>query len=146
LKVSTTGDTVVEKAKDFFNLLDISLPGALSRTLKDQYAVGVISQNSGTSPFLIITVNDFGNAFSSMLDWETNMEKDLSFISTATSTDIFAWKDIIVKNKDTRGLVNKYNQAKIVYTFLDKNTILITNSLVAIGEISSAYASRSVVR
>ncbi|MEK7635463.1 MAG: hypothetical protein AAB446_03475 [Patescibacteria group bacterium] len=146
LRISTVGDATIRKAKDFFNLLDISLPGALIRTLKDQYVVGVISQNNSVSTFLVITVNDFGSAFSSMLDWEVNMEKDLSFFGVATSTDTFVWKDIIVKNKDTRDLVNKYNQAKIAYTFLDKNTILITSSLSAIGEMSSAYASRSFVR
>ncbi len=148
VKISDTNSLAFEKAANLFNFLGISLPGALGRTLKDQYIVGVISQDKNTSPFLVITVNDFGNAFSSMLEWETTMEKDLSFLNTATTTgtDTFVWKDIIIKNKDTRGLANQRNQARIIYTFLDKNTILITNSISAIGAISSAYDSRSVVR
>jgi hypothetical protein len=95
---------------------------------------------------VIITVNDYGSAFSAMLDWEGNMEKDLSFLNTATSTEVFAWKDIIIKNKDTRGLVNQNDESRITYTFLDKNTILIVGDISVIGEISSAYASRSVAR
>lgn len=147
VKISDTGGSTFRRAKDLFSFLKISLPGSLERTLKDQYMLGIISKNKEISPFIVITVKDFGNAFSAMLEWETNIEEDLSFLkNTATSTGPFVWKDIIVKNKDTRGLLNQNNQAEIAYTFLDKNTILITNSLSAIGEISSLYASRSVVR
>jgi len=163
----------LQNAKDFFAFLEVRLPGALERTLGDRYVFGIISQNKENSSFVVITVDDFGNAFSSMLDWEKSMAEDLSFLSpeenlpmnidfAATSTesvasttadvkiplkiDSFSWKDVIIKNKDTRGLINKSNQTRIAYTFLDKNTILITNSISAIGDISSAYVSRSVAR
>jgi hypothetical protein len=53
---------------------------------------------------------------------------------------------MIIKNKDTRGFVNEKGKSKIAYTFLDKNTILITNNISVIGDISSIYASRSVAR
>ncbi len=146
VNISDASGLSLQKVKDFFNFLGISLPPALDRTLKDQYAVGVISQDQEDSYFLVITVNDFGTAFSAMLDWEGNMDKDLSFLNTASSTETFSWKDLIVKNKDTRGLVDDKGESKIAYTFLDKNTILITNNLSAIGDISSAYVSRSVAR
>jgi hypothetical protein len=162
IKISGIDGLPIQKAKDFFAFLKISLPPALERTLKDQYLVGVISQNKENSYFVVITVNDFGKSFSSMLDWEASMVKDLSFLNvetnmatiastTATTTipikqESFIWKDIIIKNKDTRGLVNEKDKSKIAYTFLDKNTILITGNLSAIGEISSVYASRSVAR
>lgn len=174
----------IDKAQDFFGLINASLPSALNRNIKERFVLGLLTQNGQSFPFIIISVGDFGQAFSSMLDWEQKMEKDLSFLnpqqeavttinpvgittasttatiatsatSSATTTtsvkipmkpDIFVWKDIIVKNKDTRSLANAKNQAKIAYTFLNKNTILITNHLSAIGEISVAYASRAVVR
>ena len=162
LKISDADGRLLKKAQDFFDFLEVSLPATLGRTLEDEYAVGVISQNKEVSSFIIITVNDFGRAFSGMLDWEGNMEKDMSFLNTETNTgivasttfsvkiplkqDFLSWKDIIVKNKDTRALANQKNQTKIAYSFLDKNTILITNNLPAIGEIFSIYASRSIAR
>ncbi|MEK7200666.1 MAG: hypothetical protein AAB672_00850 [Patescibacteria group bacterium] len=155
LKISDTNGSLFSKSKELFDFWEISLPATLERTIKDEYALGIISQNNQKAYFLVISVNDFGRAFSGMLDWEKNMEKDLSFLEDdpqiASSTipmksEVFIWKDIIIKNKDTRGLVNEKNQAQIAYTFLDKNTILIVNNLWAIGDISSAYASRSVVR
>jgi hypothetical protein len=187
VEISNVGGLPIQIAKDFFGLLGVSLPNALTRTLRSDYVVGVISKDAVNQPFLIITVDDFGRAFSAMLDWEKSMAGDLAFLnfvvqiplvpkvdiinnasSTATTTlaasstksvtnttekvqissieGPFTWKDIIIKNKDTRGLVNKYNQVKIAYTFLDKNTILIVSDIGMIGEISSAFVSRSVAR
>ncbi len=174
LKISGTDGLLFQKSGNFFNFLGISLPSDLERTLKDKYMVGIISQDKKATPFIILTVDDFGRAFSAMLNWEGKIKEDLSFLNQRTSIygtgnitvnnatttvsatttniatlnkpDIFYWKDIIVKNKDTRALINSKNQAQIAYTFLDKNTILIIGDLSSIGEISSIYASRSIVR
>ena len=159
LQISGVDGNLFKKSEDFFDFLDVSL--SLNRTLKDEYVVGVISQKGKTTPFIILMINDFGRAFSAMLEWEKSIEKDLTFLTsktkigqTASTTEVgapltseaFVWKDIIIKNKDTRGLVNSKNQSKIAYTFLDKNTILIVGDIDMIGEISSIYASRSIVR
>lgn len=165
IKISDASGLPVSKVKDFFSFMKISPPGALLRTLKNEYAIGAVSQDKKLSFFLVLGVDNFGNAFSAMLDWEENMEKDLSFLNTEDSSapanltasttlsvripmkpEVWSWKDIIIKNKDVRGLVNTNGQAKIAYTFLDKNTILIINNLSAIGEISSVYSSRGVAR
>lgn len=158
IKISNKSDATILKAKDFFDFLEVSLPSGLLRTLKDQYVVGVISQNEEKSPFIIITVNDFGGAFSAMLEWEESIAEDLAFLNTETNTvtvasttismkpEVFSWKDVIIKNKDTRGLVNGKGKSQIAYTFLDKNTILITGNIFVIGEISSVYASRAFTR
>lgn len=180
LKISDQNGNLFQTAKKLFDFLQISLPATLERTIKDDYALGIISQNNQKAYFLVISVNDFGRAFSGMLDWEKNMTNDLSFFNpekevliVATTTNIiatstrstgsgqaatttivkipmkpetFIWKDVIIKNKDTRGLINEKSQSQIAYTFLDKNTILIVNNLWAIGDISSTYASRPVAR
>jgi len=182
LKITDTNGALFKKPQDFFSFLKIQLPATLNRTLMGDYAVGIFSQNNQISYFIIVSINDFGRAFSGMLDWESSMEKDLSFLnptkevgvinempknvatSTASTTtkniatssmisvkiplkpEIFNWKDVIVKNKDTRALINEKNIARIAYTFLDKNTILIINNLSAIGDIYNIYSSRSVVR
>jgi hypothetical protein len=149
VEISDSKNQTFQKAKDFFDFLKITLPPALERTLKDKYVIGIMSQNKNDFYFMVITVNDFGQAFSAMLDWENSMDKDLYFINAEISTstkDTFSWKDLIIKNKDTRGLVNQRNQEKIAYTFLDKNTIFITNNLSSIGEMSVAFTSRSIAR
>jgi hypothetical protein len=162
----------IEKASDLFSFIGASLPATLSRTLQDDYVIGVLNRDGNITRFIILTVGDFGRAFSGMLEWEASMERDLSFLTTkpakeetpeiveegATSTpsetpaptdlqddpDPLFWKDIIVKNKDTRGLVNENGQSKVAYSFLDKNTILIVDNISAIGDLSDIYVSRIV--
>ncbi len=188
VKISSVSGMTIPKVKDLFKFLEIAPPNALMRTLKDGYVVGLVSQNKQNSAFMVIVVNDFGTAFTSMLEWEETMTKDLAFLNpeikedialvpatpvvtlvtatttkgtistTATTTgtttvvkkttkpEIFVWKDIIIKNKDTRGLVNEKGESRIAYTFLDKNTILIAGNIDILGEISSVYASRSFTR
>lgn len=157
VKISDTSGNLVAKAKDFFNFMKIANDLALRRGLKDDFAIGVFNQNDRKDFFLVIKVSDFGTAFSNLLDWEERMIDDLTFLdqitattqtasTTANARDTFVWKDLIIKNKDTRALTNNRGAIKIAYTFLDKNTVLITNSTVAIADMSSAYISRSVAR
>ena len=140
---------------------DIRYHGSVERRHRTGPEEEVLGRNLGFIHSIILMINDFGRAFSAMLEWEKSIEKDLTFLTSKTkigqtasttevgaplSSEAFVWKDIIIKNKDTRGLVNSKNQSKIAYTFLDKNTILIVGDINMIGEISSIYASRSIVR
>lgn len=176
IKVSDNSGKEIKTAKKLFEFLDISSPASLERSLRDDYVLGVFYQNGLKSNFLIITANDYEVAFSAMLDWEPNMPNDLAFLTyvpapvAASSTPTgaasstaaaltrakvpaksvfagnFVWKDLIVKNKDTRALANEKNQAQLAYTFLDKNTVLITDNLNVIGDLFSIYVSRAVAR
>lgn len=147
IKISDAEGKTIQKSQDFLNFLEISLPATLARTLKTEYAIGAISAGGATSLFFILTVNDFGRAFSGMLTWEEKMIDDLSFLNVSKNVqEVFVWKDLILKNKDIRAFANPKNQAKIAYTFLDKNTILIVNDLYAIDTIFSIYISRAVAR
>lgn len=156
---------LIAKSQELFQALEVPVPNSLGRTLRGDYMLGVTSREQAKNVFLIFTVNDFGLAFSGMLEWESSMLKDLSFLeadfaiatdetaSTTTTTTIstatpgaLAWKDLIIKNKDTRALVDSSGRAKVSYTFLDKNTILISSGTEIIGDISSAYAARAIVR
>lgn len=150
LKISGQNGKLISKSQDFFSYFDISLPNDLWRTLSGDYAFGTITQESGTVlPFIVIKVDDFGRSFSAMLEWEKTMKENLFLLNpsnTNSGNGINIWKDVIVKNKDTRALVDERSRAILAYTFLDKNTILISNSFTTIENMSQAYASRPVVR
>lgn len=164
IEISNPDNQPLLKAKDFFDEFKISVPLSLKRILQNNYVLGTFYFNNKNHSFIIIKVNDFGLAFSAMLDWEQKIFQDLSFLNlekkfivpiATTSNSSFdfseelsdyVWKDIIIKNKDTRALINQYGKSKIAYTFLDKNTVLITNEVEIIGEIAAIYISRSVAR
>lgn len=232
-KISDQNGKIINRSKDLFYISEIDIPNNLERIIKDNYVLGVYNDGKKTSPFLIVSIDDFTRGFAAMLEWEKRIPLDLSFLENgenwnfvesknqsldfkqnvatssvsatstattssivATSSNIFAsttiststniststkeniatttkkisengatttstttiivtppmkpevwsWKDLIVKNKDTRALVNDKEEVKISYTFLDKNTILITNSLSTIGDLSIIYTSKSVAR
>ncbi len=161
ISISGPDGRLLRKAGDFFDFLGASLPFTLSRNLRDDWALGVMSKNGAFLPFLVFEVSDFGGAFAGMLDWEGSIESDLEFLSLSLKTDMtsllssttpllkpenFTWQDVIVKNKDTRGLVGEKGGSKIAYTFLDRNTVLVVGDISIIGDISSAYTARTVAR
>ena len=156
IRISDTNGKSINTAPLLLSFLGANPPDTLVRSLKPEFFIGAINSAENTNYLLIIVVDDFGRAFSGMLDWEkSTMEKDLSFLNKQSSEiqvdldePVIAspiWKDVIIKNKDTRALMLG-GEAIIAYTFLDKNTILLTSSLDSIGEISSTFASRSVIR
>ena len=155
IRLSDTNGKSINTTNILFSFLGVTPPGTINRSLKPEFFFGALSQEESTDYFIIMGVDDFGVAFAGMLDWESNLEKDLSFITNKqpevttdlddVDTSVALWKDVIIRNKDTRALMSA-NRSIIAYTFLDKNTILITNSLDSIGEISSIFAAKSVVR
>lgn len=127
--------------------LQINLPSDLSRNLKADFAIGVYKKGDTLSPVMVLTTVEYGGAFSGMLDWERNLKDDLSFIASPTeATSTTVWRDMIVKNKDTRVLVDQNNKSVIAYTFLDKNTILITRDYHVIPDINDLYIGGSLAR
>ena len=150
IKISGIDGKPVAKSADLIKILNstpVNLPGALERTLSGSYAFGILSQAGSRKTFLAFKVNDYGIAFSSMLDWEKSLQDDLAILGNS-DIDLsgFAWKDLIVKNKDVRALVNSLNEAALAYTFLDKNTVLIVGDTASISDLSMMYSSRAVAR
>lgn len=157
LKIIDSRGKEVSNSKDFFYFIAAKTPTDLQRTLGNDFFFGFMNQKSKLTPFVIIKVNDFGIAFSSMLEWENTLADDFDFLNTedprftgATTTgavdQTFVWKDVIAKNKDARTFMNSKGVSKVTYTFLDKNTILITNNMDTVGEVSAIYISRSFTR
>ncbi len=148
LILKTANGLPVESASQIFSTLGIEPSGKLFRTLKSDYMIGALVKSGVKSNFLIISVGDFGQAFSGMLEWEESLSADLPFLlaTYASSTSSFVWRDVIIKNKDARALINDKDQSQIAYTFLDKQTVLITDTVSAVAELSSLFASRTLNR
>jgi hypothetical protein len=56
-------------------------------------------------------------------------------VRTDTGTSEAYFKDIIASNKNARLLVDENGDDRIVYTFIDKNTIVITTTRDALSDI-----------
>ena len=152
IKISDRNGKLLSSAKDFFEFVDIPTNFSLGRTLADNFVLGRVTEDTGVGNFIIFLVDDFGVAFSAMLDWEKNMPKDFSFIvannnplSPLTNTE-YEWRDVLLNNKDIRAAFDKQGKIIIAYTFLDRKTILVASNLSTIRDLTEIFASRSISR
>lgn len=159
-KPAVGGKTLISAA-EFIRLLDTNAPDALLRSLGEPFMFGYHEFN-GTHPFLILTNSFYQNAFASMLKWEETMAEDLSFFIRASlragdeavkpqsTADILrsskAFTDMVIKNKDVRALSDQYDHIVLLYTFFDKDTIIIGTNEFTLKEILDRMTNRRFVR
>ena len=132
-------------AGNFLRLLEVRAPSSFLRALEHEMTIGVHVVN-GNQPFFIFKVNSFDNAFAGMLLWEDDIDQDLSplFGRVLGSPDsgivnIFvgsAFEDKIIKNRDARVLRGENGDIVFLYSFPDKETLIITTNELTFNEIS----------
>lgn len=144
IKITNNEGFYINNLNDYLNYFSVQIPSLMKIDLRQDFSFGFYRQNDVKTPFVVLKTTDFGRSFSAMLDWEGSMSRDLNFGQQIE--EIVEWKDIIIKNKDTRAMINKNGEIKIVYTFLDQNTILITGSASSLEAINEAYISRAFIR
>jgi hypothetical protein len=146
-------DGVIRKelisASDFFNAINARLSASFMRSLKPEFMLGIY-MSGGNQPFLILKTSFYENAFTGMLEWERDIKDDLApLFGLANSSAILnedfgtstlsivtpTFSDFVVKNKDARILKNNDGTIALIYSFIDKNTIVITTSENTFGEI-----------
>jgi hypothetical protein len=144
-------------ATEFTDKLELGMPSALLRSLAPGFMLGIYDESQSTNFFLIYKVKDYGIAFRDMLEWEKQMLNDFapffgeSALGSNATTPIQnlgeqVFKDVIVRNKDTRAAFSPSGKIVMIYTYLDKQTILITESENAIRGLVDAYVAGSRVR
>jgi len=135
-------------------LLDMRLPSTLLRFLEPNFSFGYHSATEN-SPFLIIRTRSFEDSFPEMLKWEETILEDLQSIfiedNPVLSKDrlrenIYKFKDIVVKNKDVRAILDGGGKILFAYSFPDKETIVITTNKTTLQEVferlSNIYHTR----
>ncbi|MFA7216515.1 MAG: hypothetical protein WC095_00835 [Candidatus Paceibacterota bacterium] len=127
-------------------LIGPTIPPNLLRSLKNDYMVGIYSFDKNV-PFIILKSNDFGISFSGMLKWEETILKDLDFMfNLEGDTSEYTFQDESFKNKDLRIVKNKERQTVFLYSFLDRETILITSNEDAFNALLGKYVNSKMVR
>ncbi len=168
---STTGSAAALSAQDFFTFAAPHMPPSLARALQPNYLLGVHVYN-GNQAFVIAGVYSYEEAYAGMLSWEPYIKGDLSPLFdytpsprintvptvTATSSDQASttpsstptqfiqtgFIDKIVENHDARVLVNENGDIYLLWTFLDRNTLVITTNDATLREIISRLKSAPI--
>lgn len=132
---------------EFLAILKSTAPGSLIRSMNNDFLFGKYKGDSavnGSTGFLIFGINDYNLAYASMLDWEKSIFSDLFILFDITLSDsdtaLFEkdWKDIIVNNKDARVLYGIDGEGVLFYSFVNKNTLVITENSEVLKRIINA--------
>lgn len=149
-------------SSELFSKLKSRAPESLIRSIEPYFIIGAYSFTPHDS-FVLFKVKSYDSAYASMLQWEPYMETDIGnmFIyesltptennqasTTITTIDRVAgvFKDKILQNKDTRALILPDGSTKFLYTFLDKQTLLIVSSEKGLKEIIFRTTSGRIIR
>ena len=151
------GTSTPVSAGRFAALFSNTIPTWLVRSFKPEYMVGMYSNNNVWQPFMIFKLASYDNAYSGMLKWEETMQSDFSgFIipsaDTSSSTPFInpviktGFRDVIIKNKDIRALQDGSGRRLILYSFTDKETLVITTSQAALEAIFAKLTTLKFVQ
>jgi len=138
-----TGDTKkLVGASSFLKKINIRASDTFLRALEENYLLGIHSFD-GTQGFLILKIKSFDNALAKIIDWENFMLDDLwpMFYNSKPSANPEnssiqgQFKDVVLKNKDTRALVNDAGETILIYSFPDRTHLVITTNKSTLLEI-----------
>ena len=147
-------------AQSFFTLIAPDIPQNLLNTMNPTYLLGVHVYNDN-QPFFIIRVDSYEAAYAAMLAWEPAMQSDLSplfnytpsphipeqGVATSTTPTQFiqtGFVDKIVENHDARVIQNSTGDISLLWTFIDRNTLVITTNDATLREIISRLQNAPV--
>ncbi|MEN9614333.1 MAG: hypothetical protein RLZZ347_640 [Candidatus Parcubacteria bacterium] len=139
--------TVLVPVDQFMDMVGLRPGAQLSRSLDPEFMFGIHSYD-GNQPFLILKTRSYGSAFTGMLEWEARLGDDLRdlFIDIPVGTSLpTTWSDNVFENKDIR-VLRDGTKTKLLYSLIDKNTIVITTNEQTFKEILSRFYSASLVR
>ena len=130
-----SGEAIPAAPEQILTILDLQAPRSFIRS--------ITAINFGfyrdSEPFIIMKTTAFDVAFGGILEWERAMSADLSPFFGAPVSGTFDpqarsasqirepyFVDVVVNNLDARVLTDETQKERIIYTFTDRNTILIT--------------------
>lgn len=132
---------------ELFSALPNDIPSQLLRTLNDSFFFGFHSFRT-IAPALIVQNRFYDGSFLGMLEWERFMLNDIApiFLIAPTSQQKL-FEDMVIKNIDIRALKDGRGEIILLYSFVDRETIIITTSTETFGEIVNRLRTpRSIIR
>lgn len=157
--VRTSPEEIKEiDTEEFFKLVAKFAPNKLVRSLEDKYALGLLGFD-GSQPFLIFKTDSFENAYSGMLEWEHSVPVELKPVfergdGWATTTPAYGpgstsrsyFAHAVISNMDARTLPSTNGKTILIYSFPDKNTLLITTNEKTFSTLITKLRNAKLIR
>ena len=142
----TVGSTTVRVGTSaFLDKFDFEIPDTMRRSLKESWMFGVHATEGSKNPFILLKNDFFQNTYAGMLKWENSMPEELADVlnyrsrslqddpvSTSSISQFFnlhgSFEDRTIMNRDVREFRNERGDLLMLYSFIDKDTLIITTS------------------
>lgn len=128
--------------KQFLEIAKLDPPADLTQALEERYMFALFSKGE-RYPVLIFKVKFYNNAFAGMISWENSLLQSIEKIwpiKKWAKSDQF--KDITVENHDARKLEDAVGNLVLLYSFVDRETLVITTNEDTLKEIIKRAAFR----
>lgn len=126
------------------SIWDHRMPDELERSFSGEFMLGVYSDPPlANSPFLILTTTLYEQTFAGMLKWEEDMKDDLYGLfglDKAGAVGI-VFLDMIIGGEDVRVLKGVNNEVILLYSFINKNTVVVTLNEETFSEVLRGLSS-----
>jgi len=121
----------------FFEIINTKMQNSLLRSFGSSFMFGVYSFN-GNQPFIILDTKFFESTFIGMLKWEPYMASEilpLFDIKISPNISDKKFEDTVVKNRDLRVLRDDEENIILLYSFFNRNTLIIATDTKTLDEI-----------
>jgi hypothetical protein len=148
---------VVLTTNDFITTLGMHPPTKLLRTLSPSYMLG-IHRFPENQAFLILKTDTYETARDALLEWEsTSLEEDVGKLlrspsdfdfnnASSTVVTLQPFKDMVLKNKDSRVLTNSEGKVLFFYTFIDRSYIVFASDPETLQAVIVGLAGRKTIQ
>ncbi len=142
--------------------LNLKIPDILVRTLNNSWMLGVYGSNEQNLPFIIVKNDFFQNAYAGMLNWESSMPDELADLlnyrnrpnptenSSSSISSFFTirgkFEDRTILNRDVREFINNNGELLVLYSFIDKDTLLIATSEITLKGLIGKIEKQTYIR
>lgn len=130
-------------AHEVLQAFGLSLSEDFYQHLGAGYLLGMHVADRDT-PFILLTTTSYDHAFAALLEWEGRAETELSplFAAPGTASAKRTVEDITIQNINARAVRDDESNLRLLYAFLDENTIIITNNIYTLTEVAKRYQIR----
>ncbi len=146
-QTQSEGDSQVTPVtfSEFLTAIGADAPDGLTRSLGDRFFLGLHTVDEN-APIIVVPVTSYERAFAAMLEWERNINADLSPMFTAVSLQTTGpdgrpierrFADTVIRNYDVRALYDDGGTIQLFYSFPTRNVLIIAESAYSFSEILS---------
>lgn len=143
----TTNPPRALSGEEFISQFALNVPDGLPEQFRDDYMMGYVQNTNDV--FVILKFNDFDTVLNAFREWEGFLVQDFTTLMNLgpfTNADIMSrdFQSEILFNKISRVVRGDAGEAILVYTFMDRNHLVIASQEKTIEEVLSRFSVQSI--